>query len=55
MRREFLTVTCGGMTLRSDRGYLDPWGRTGVRPDSAQVSGGTLSVAAAHLLFGVWL
>ena len=36
------------------RGYLETSPRTGVRPDSVQVFGGTLSIAAAHRLL-VWL
>src|SRR5665811_2627717 len=36
------------------RGYLETSPRIGVRPDSVQVFGGTLSFAAAHRLL-VWL
>ena len=39
---------------RADRGYLETSPRAGVRPDSVQVFGGTLSFAAAHHLL-VWL
>jgi hypothetical protein len=42
------------MTERTTSGYLETSPRIGVRPDSVQVFGGTLSLAAAHHLL-VWL
>ena len=39
---------------RAVGGYLETSPRTGVRPDSVQVFGGTLSIAAAHHWL-VWL
>jgi hypothetical protein len=39
---------------RTTSGYLETSPRIGVRPDSVQVFGGTLSLAAAHHLL-VWL
>jgi len=43
-----------GTTERTTSGYLETSPRTGVGPDSVQVFGGTLSLAAAHHLL-VWL
>jgi hypothetical protein len=39
-----------GTIDRATSGYLETSPRTGVRPDSVQVFGGTLSLAAAHHL-----
>jgi hypothetical protein len=43
-----------GAVPRAVRGYLETWPRIGVWPDSIQVSGGWLSLAAARPLW-VWL
>jgi hypothetical protein len=43
-----------GTTARTTSGYLETWHRIDVWPDSIQVFGGSLSLAAAHHVL-VWL
>ena len=53
IRYDATRAVCGTIE-RTISGYLETSPRIGVRPDSVQVFGGTLSLAAAHRLL-VWL